>query len=183
MSTASRPRLLVSLRKHGEHVVRADAAGAEAAGAAAVRVAEVARIAEGQRQVHLVVAHELHRLRRLGFDVGERQTGMPLAQRLDEPGQHGRRCRRKGGQAHPAGAQTLQLGELAGRGIQRRRHRRRVPGEDPAGIGEPQAATGALDEGHAEPTLRPAHVLAERRLAVAEGRGGRRDASPRRRSP
>ena len=76
---------------------------------------------------------------------------------------------------HAPGAQTAQLGEFAGRGIQRRRHRRSVTSQHAAGFGEAHAAADPLDHRHAQPLLEPLHLLAERRLAVAEGCRGRGD--------
>jgi hypothetical protein len=47
-----------------------------------------------------------------------------------EQARHNRgRCRRKRDEPHAPGPQPAQLGELAGRGIQRRRHRRCVPSQ------------------------------------------------------
>ncbi len=79
------------------------------------------------------------------------------------------RRRREGHQPHARGAQPSQLGELAGGGIQRRRHGGGVPREDAAGIGEADAPPHPLDDGHAEALFEALELLADRRLAVPEG--------------
>ena len=43
-----------------------------------------------------------------------------------------------------------------------------MTGEDPARLGEPDAAADPLDERDAEPLLEALELLADRRLAVAE---------------
>ena len=73
-----------------------------------------------------------------------------------------------------AARRPAQLGELAGGGIQRRRHGGGVPREDPAGIGEADAPPDPLDERHAEALFEALELLADRRLAVAESARPRR---------
>ena len=57
---------------------------------------------------------------------------------------------------HPPGAQPPELGELAGRGIERRRHGGRVAGEHAPRLGEADAAADPLDERDAECAARTA---------------------------
>ena len=59
---------------------------------------------------------------------------------VGEQARHDRRRRRgEADEPHAPGAQAAELGEFAGCGIQRRRHRGRVPREHPAGFGEAHA--------------------------------------------
>ena len=71
-------------------------------------------------------------------------------------------------------AQAPKLGELAGCGIQRRRHRGCVTREDPPGLGEPDRAADALDERDAEALLESLELLADRRAGCSRGPRRRR---------
>ena len=151
------------------------ASNCETTRARPVRVVAVAGVAEGQCDVGAVFPNSLDSLRRLGLDVRDGDARVVLGEVREQAGHDRRRCGRERDQAHTAGAQTAQLGEFAGRGIQCCRDGRRVAGEDATGFGQTHAATDPLDHRHAEPLFEPLHLLTQRRLTVAESGGGRRD--------
>ena len=92
-----------------------------------------------------------------------------------QPRHDGGRRRREADEPHASGAQAPQLGELAGCGIQRRRHGGCVTREDPPRLGQPHRPADALDEGDAQPLLEALELLADGGLAVAERGGGAGD--------
>ena len=63
--------------------------------------------------------HCLDRLRRLRFQIRQRQTGMGCREGRDEPRHHDRRRGREGDEPHDAGAEPPQLSEFLGRRVER----------------------------------------------------------------
>ena len=114
-------------RQHQPDRLLAERSHVEARARSRVRIVAVAGVAEGEGEVGPVGAHRGHGLGRLGLDVGDGDARVGGAERRDEPRHERRRRRGEGDEAHPAGAQPADLGELAGGRLERGRHGVRVP--------------------------------------------------------
>ena len=134
-----------------------------------------ARVGERQRDVGRPRADRLQRLGRLRLVERDREAGVPRAQVRERAGHDRRGRRRERDQPHPPGPQARQRRDLGVRRAQRRADRRAVPGQHLTGLGEPDRPARAVQQRGAQPPLEPAHVLADRGLAVPEQRGGAGD--------
>ncbi len=133
-------------RQHEDRVVGSDGAYRQS-GCREIELAAIARVAVGQRDVGTVLAHRHDRLGRLGFDEADRNPGAARGHGRDDTRDDGRRRRGERGDPHAPGAQAAEFGQVARGRIERRGDGRRVAGEHLARLGEPHAATDALDDG------------------------------------
>jgi Uma2 family endonuclease len=140
------------------------------------RVSAFLVVPEDEGHVHVPGAQHAQRLRRLRLGEHEVHAGMLGA----EPGRRGGHDRaQRGGkrrEPHPARSQPRVRGQLVFRRVQPAEDLGRPVGEQPPGVGEPDAPAGPLDQLGPGLRLQPGQMMAHRRLRVVEGpgRGGHR---------
>jgi len=135
---------------------------------------------EDQRHVHVAGLQHPHRLWRLGLGEPQVNAGVLGVQ-------HGGRARhdraergRERGQSQPPRPQARIGGELIFRGVQPPDDLAGPLGEQPPGVGEPDAPAGLLDELGPRLRLQPREVVADGWLGVVQRVRGRSDrAMPR----
>ncbi len=143
-------------------------------GVAAIALGRFA-VLEDQRHVDVVVAQGAECVRRFGFDQGELDAGVLGGDAGGGKRHQGGQCRGEGGEADPAGAQPGQLVEFGVHGFDLREDRLGAVHQQPAGLGEPDAAPHPLQQRYADLGLQFGELMAHRRLGVVQRLGGRRD--------
>ncbi len=156
-------------RERDEHLVVAERVQLEPGGVQH----GLERVLEHHGDVEAAVAQPVRRLGRLG--LGEAQLDARMVRR--EGGdrgrdEHGARARERG-EPQPPGPQPGHVVEVAGGELEPLAQRRRVPGEDVAGLGEPHAARAAEQQRGPGLALERRDRLRDRGRRVRE-RGGRR---------
>ncbi|MDF2666306.1 MAG: hypothetical protein K0R81_2156 [Microbacterium sp.] len=140
-----------------------------------IELATVTGIAVGEGDVGAILPHRDDRLGRLRLDEADRDAGTPRGHRRDHPRHDGRRGRGEGRDPHPPRAEAPQLGEIARRRLERGGDDGCVPGEHAPRLGQAHTPTDAFDDRGPGATFEPTQLLTDRRLAVPQRMGGRRD--------
>jgi len=141
--------------------------------AGVARPAGVGRVAlrlmpEDQRYVHVPGAQHAHRLRRFGLCQPQVHARVPIAQQRRGGGHDRAERRGERGEPQPAGAHSAVGRELVLGRVEAADDLGGALGEQPAGVGQPDATPGPLDELDAGFGLEAGQVMADRGLCVVQ---------------
>jgi len=135
---------------------------------------------EDQRHVHIAGLEHPHRLWRLSLGEPQVNAGVLGVQHGGRSRHDGAERGRERGQSQPPGPQARIRGELVLRGVQPPDNLPGALGEQPPGVGEPDAPAGLLDELGPGLRFKPREVMADGGLRVVQRVRGRGDrAMPR----
>jgi len=130
-------------------------------------------VPEDQRHVHIPGAEHAHRLRRFGLGEPQVHGRVPVVQHRRGAWHERAERRRERGQPQPSGAQPAVDGEFVLGCVEPADDLRGALGQQPSGVGQPDAAARPLDEFGAGLGLQPRQVVAHRGLRVVQRVGGR----------
>jgi hypothetical protein len=131
-------------------------------------------VPEDEGDVYVAGPQHPQRLRRLG--LGEPDVHARMLRPEHRRGGRDDRAqrRRERGEPYPSRAQACVRGQLVLRGVQPAEHLGGPVGQQPPGVGQPDAPSRPLDEPDAGLGLQPGQVMTYRGLCVVELPGGGR---------